>query len=206
MFNKMTKCKACGAEIAKSASRCPKCGAKQHQIALTFCCLIVVFSIFAIVASFSNILNASSGASSTSTASANQKDDSENKVIVDADGIKITYTGVKLTQYIPDQSDGYMLTAGLTIENSSGYDITVFPTDSSVNGVMKTAVAGMPLNALSGKKAVTGFSFTNLTDTGIDSVDASDKVKEIKFKLSIVNSGDSSAIYKSEEITINPNQ
>ena len=31
MSDKMVKCKTCGAEIAKSAKTCPKCGAKQKK-------------------------------------------------------------------------------------------------------------------------------------------------------------------------------
>lgn len=46
---KMVTCKTCGAEIAKTAKRCPQCGARQHQVALTFVYLIVVFAVIAIV-------------------------------------------------------------------------------------------------------------------------------------------------------------
>lgn len=47
MKGKMVKCKTCGAEIAKTANRCPKCGARQHQLALSICAIIVVLTIFA---------------------------------------------------------------------------------------------------------------------------------------------------------------
>lgn len=43
---KMVKCKSCGSEIAKSAQKCPNCGAKQHQGALTAAGLIIVATIF----------------------------------------------------------------------------------------------------------------------------------------------------------------
>ena len=43
---KMIKCKTCGAEIAKSAKRCPACGAKQHQGVYVACIIIIVISIF----------------------------------------------------------------------------------------------------------------------------------------------------------------
>lgn len=43
-LSKMVKCKTCGAEIAKSANRCPQCGAKQHQAVLAVCALIIVFT------------------------------------------------------------------------------------------------------------------------------------------------------------------
>lgn len=51
MSMKMMKCRACGAEIAKSAKRCPHCGAKQHIVALTLCWIIVVLTIIGIFSS-----------------------------------------------------------------------------------------------------------------------------------------------------------
>lgn len=48
MFNKTVTCKACKNQIAKTAKRCPYCGARQHQVALTFAYLIVVFAFVAV--------------------------------------------------------------------------------------------------------------------------------------------------------------
>lgn len=45
---KIVKCKTCGTDIAKSASKCPNCGAKQHQVVYTICSLLVVFMFVAI--------------------------------------------------------------------------------------------------------------------------------------------------------------
>lgn len=39
-MSKIVKCKTCGAEIAKTANRCPNCGAQQHIAALTAVYLI----------------------------------------------------------------------------------------------------------------------------------------------------------------------
>lgn len=51
MSNKMTKCKTCGAEIAKSAKICPKCGARQkkHTAPGVF---LVIIGIILLVAAF----------------------------------------------------------------------------------------------------------------------------------------------------------
>lgn len=46
---KIVKCKTCGAEIAKTAKTCPKCGAKQHTVALSLCAVIIVLTIFACI-------------------------------------------------------------------------------------------------------------------------------------------------------------
>lgn len=47
-WDKIVTCKTCGKQIAKTAQRCPYCGARQHQGALTACYLIVIFTIIAI--------------------------------------------------------------------------------------------------------------------------------------------------------------
>lgn len=49
MKTKMMKCKACGAEIAKSAKACPHCGAKTHQGAYIAVAVISVVAVFAVV-------------------------------------------------------------------------------------------------------------------------------------------------------------
>jgi DNA-directed RNA polymerase subunit RPC12/RpoP len=48
-WDKMVVCKTCGKQIAKTAQRCPYCGARQHQGALTACYLIVIFAVIAII-------------------------------------------------------------------------------------------------------------------------------------------------------------
>lgn len=48
-MQKMIKCKACGADIAKTANRCPKCGAQQHIVALSVVAIIVVLTIFGVL-------------------------------------------------------------------------------------------------------------------------------------------------------------
>lgn len=40
---KLITCKTCGAQIAKTAKRCPQCGAQQHIVALTFAWLLFFF-------------------------------------------------------------------------------------------------------------------------------------------------------------------
>ena len=47
---KMTVCKACGKEIAKSAKACPNCGAKQKHHRFLFFLVIVVIVVIAVAA------------------------------------------------------------------------------------------------------------------------------------------------------------
>lgn len=42
---KMVKCKTCGEQIAKTANVCPKCGAKQHQVAKSLCVVIALLTV-----------------------------------------------------------------------------------------------------------------------------------------------------------------
>lgn len=45
---RLVKCKTCGAEIARSANRCPNCGAQQHTGAYIACFVIIIITIIAI--------------------------------------------------------------------------------------------------------------------------------------------------------------
>lgn len=49
MNNRLVRCKTCGAEIARTASRCPHCGAQQHVGALCACVLIALAAAFACI-------------------------------------------------------------------------------------------------------------------------------------------------------------
>ena len=54
MANKMTTCKVCGAEVAKSASVCPKCGAKLKRKHPALWIIIALAGIFIIIATVSS--------------------------------------------------------------------------------------------------------------------------------------------------------
>ncbi len=71
--------------------------------------------------------------SGTSTSAA---EEDVRQTIMDENGIKITYTGFLIQEYMPQT---YMITVGLTIENSSDIDVVVAPEygQSSVNGIMR---------------------------------------------------------------------
>lgn len=144
------------------------------------------------------------GTSGGASDSASASKETKSIAITNTNGIKVTYTGMKLVQYLPGQSDGYMLTVGLTIQNDSDTDILVLPMDSSVNDVMETAVSGTPMTVLKGKTALVGFSFTKLDGAGINSADDIGNVKNVQFKLSVLNNNDSSDILKTDTITVTP--
>jgi len=211
MKSKLKKCKACGAEIARNANVCPKCGANlvMRKPGVIIGLVIWIVAMFCIMKacgvfdSSSSQSDAQATSSESVEAASNSSSKSGDMVILDSNNLRITYTGIELTQYLPGQSNGYMLSVGLTIENNSDMDITVYPQNATVNGIMKTAGSGVPLTVLSGKKSVTSFCFANLDNTGIDSAQSVDQVKEVVFQLSIMDSN-SNEIVKSDTITINP--
>ncbi len=125
-------------------------------------------------------------------------------VLVDQDGIKITCSGMSLINYLPEQPEAIALYVHLTIENNSANNITVYPKDSSVNGVMKLAGAAMPFAVLSGKKLVSSFFFGNLEGTGITSVDQLDQVKEVEFRLWVVNTDTHKDLFETELLKVAP--
>lgn len=49
MKSKLTKCKACGAEIAKSAKLCPSCGAKQGKKARIWGTIVLVVGVCIVI-------------------------------------------------------------------------------------------------------------------------------------------------------------
>lgn len=72
LMKKLIKCKTCGAEIAKKAKTCPRCGAKQHQGAYIAISIIVVFVIIVAIGiavgnNDSNLTSNQKGASNSNT-------------------------------------------------------------------------------------------------------------------------------------------
>ena len=54
MSEKLINCKACGQEVAKSAKKCPHCGAKNKNSAPILLSIIVGIVLIAIIASAGN--------------------------------------------------------------------------------------------------------------------------------------------------------
>lgn len=67
MSKKLMGCKACGAKIAKSADRCPKCGARTHQGARVFATLVAVAAIIFMIIAIANASRACANARNQTT-------------------------------------------------------------------------------------------------------------------------------------------
>lgn len=135
MKEKLKKCKSCGADIAKSASVCPSCGAKQHQAVKAICIVLVaIFICGAIVAAFGGGEDKPalvSKAPSASTSPSNNVDSSpvfgvgETASLRD---INVTLVSVKEStggNYMSPSDGNVFVLCEFEIENNSGDDIAV---------------------------------------------------------------------------------
>lgn len=133
---KMVKCKACGKEIAKSAKKCPYCGAKQHKGVGAACGIIVIITIvliFAVLAGSGDKTASTpqSGNQGEQTATQPEKGTGAEKLICDESGLKIYFLGFEKAPY---PAIGYYI--NLRIENTSDIDHTVQVRDVSADGIM----------------------------------------------------------------------
>ena len=121
--NKLTTCKVCGAEIAKSAETCPNCGAKikkKHPVAAAIVGVLMFFVVIGIVAS-------SLGGGSTS---GDQPEKTEFGVGETAtlNGISVTLAEAKVTKSINmiKAGDGQrFIICKFEVENQSNRDISL---------------------------------------------------------------------------------
>lgn len=110
------------------------------------------------------------------------------KVLMDKNGLKITYAGIT--------SDQYKTTVNLLIENNTATGEMVQVRDVSVNGFMVTPVFSCDVAA--GKKANDGLDFysSNLEKNGIT------KIETIEFTFHVFESDDWSTSFTSDTIRI----
>lgn len=185
---KMVKCRACGAEIAKSAKRCPHCGAQQHILALSLCWIIVAITIFAII----SIIRG--GNSKPDSEQASVQTQTSNVVLCDNDNIKATYQRV----YEEPSADGVFYLQVL-VENKTSKTILVALENASVNGYSTMVMSGVPMTITPGEKSKNPFiiSYKNLN------VDKLSEVKSIKFSIHIYNNDNMSSIASTDQLSIN---
>lgn len=139
---KMTKCKACGSEIAKGAKTCPKCGKDQrsffgkHKIITGIIVIIIIIVIASTVGGGKGTSASSSSSNSTSSSSSSQDDKkysynkfmqiqmgmtyNQVKSILGADGSQNSSTdvgGIKSTLYTWSNDDGGTLSVTFNGQN-----------------------------------------------------------------------------------------
>lgn len=143
MNNKMTNCKVCGQEIAKSAKACPHCGAKnkkKHPILICFIILFVIFFLIVILASSGdsdepeNVENAGTSKVETSLDNDNKEEvtEKENEFHVgetaELKGVSVTLVNVTEStgsQFNTPTDGNVFVLCEFEIANDSDKDITV---------------------------------------------------------------------------------
>lgn len=168
-MDKMTKCKTCGADIAKSAKVCPSCGAKQKKPVV----LIVIAVIFAI-----GIIGAALGGNSPekvgnvgtqSNAGSNASQKTEFAVgdVVSLNDIEVTFVSCTESSgkdfYTPDSGNVFLF-CEFAIDNKSSKDIAVssimsfeayvddYSTNLSMTGTLAADKGQMDGTIAAGKK------------------------------------------------------
>lgn len=168
-MDKMTKCKTCGADIAKSAKVCPACGAKQKKPVA----LIVIAVIFAI-----GIVGAALGGNSPekvgnvgtqSNAGSNVSQKTEFAVgdVVSLNDIEVTFVSCTESSgkdfYTPDSGNVFLF-CEFAIDNKSSKDIAVssimsfeayvddYSTNLSMTGTLAADKGQMDGTIAAGKK------------------------------------------------------
>ena len=188
--NKMTKCKVCGADIAKSAKTCLHCGAalnRNNQIGQV---LAVIF-IFVIAISCWYVIKSTSGVNpGTETAEyAATNNDAQGTPIYEDDYIKASF--IKIYEENAVQGAFYLQ---LRVENKSSENITVSLNQASVNGISTTIMSGVPMEIRPGNSSAQPFViFTN--NLGIASMK---DVKDIEFSFYLM--GDSANVIEETDI------
>lgn len=182
-MNKMIKCKSCGAEIAKTANRCPQCGAKQHIGALVACVIIAFIAVIAIA-----IVIGSSGKS------ADDPSGEPNDATVSFSGDYFDAKYIKCSAQDGVSGCFYVI---IDITNKGSASCTYLLSDVYVNDYHCESGTALPITALPGK-SVKG-SFIVFCETPLSDV------SNVNFKLSVMDSDTMSLTESSSTVSITPN-
>lgn len=129
-MDKMTKCKTCGADIAKSAKVCPACGAKQKKhIALGIILAIIGLSIIGAALG----KNSPQKVGTVDTQGVSEPTASQNQAFLPGDvvalnDIEVTFVSCSETngnQYFSPETGNVFLLCEFVIDNKSSKDIAV---------------------------------------------------------------------------------
>lgn len=164
-MDKMTKCKTCGADIAKSAKVCPACGAKQKKPVV-----LIVIAVFIAIGIIGAALGGDSpekvGDTGTNSTTTQQTEFAVGDVVSLKD-IEVTF--VSCTQssgegfYTPDSGNVFLF-CEFAIENKSNKDISVssimsfeayvddYSTNMSMTGTLAADKGQMDGTVAAGKK------------------------------------------------------
>lgn len=177
----MKNCKACGAEIAKSAKVCPKCGAKQkkHRFLWIVLAVVVLLGILGAIGGGDSkptlVESSQDTTASQETAAEPTKDSFDVGDTVALDGVSVTLKSVSESQganFVKPESGKVFVLCEFEIENNSGSDIAVssimsfeayiddYSTNLDVSAIMASDVGQLDGTVAAGKKmhGVIGYS------------------------------------------------
>ena len=193
---KLVKCKTCGSQIAKSAKRCPNCGARQHKGAFAAIAVVIVLAVVLIVVvsisgndtkpSSSSAPSSSSGtapgtAPSSSPAPAQDISPSPSDPeaselqLLDDDIISVSF--VRLYEVAGVDGAIYLQ---LQMQNKTDSEIWVALTDGAANDEMiPTIGSGVPTYILPGKSSQNPF----IIFTSALSISSASEIHDLTFTI-----------------------
>lgn len=177
---KMVTCKSCGAQIAKTANRCPKCGARQHQAAMAMVSIIVVLAVVGIVwivATSGSGESASAKANATASTSTASVSNASKEIYSDK-----TFSVSFVKKYDESSIPGEFFFS-LQATNKSSQKITLALQDVYLNGTIVQTGSGTPFDLLTGKNGNHSF-FGKYDGTGISNAT---EIKKIGFKVVVMD-------------------
>lgn len=177
-MGKMTKCKSCGAEIAKSAKMCPQCGAKQkHALKNVAFILIVLFFIGVFASIFGDNSEPELVQSSTQGTESGRSDDQQTETEIKTvfnvgetaalNDIHVTLVNVSENNggnYMTPTDGNVFIVCEFEIENNSDTDIAVssimsfeayvddYSTSMNLSAMLSTNQKQLDGSVASGKK------------------------------------------------------
>ena len=187
---KLIRCKTCGAEIAKTAKTCPNCGARQHIGAYVACIIVIFITLFLCVAI---IIGSQSGSQDGTTPDSTSGENSQtDSIIFSGKTANVIYKRCFETDSV--QGCFYV---ELQIENIGNAEAVYMLSDVYVDDMKCNTGTGVPVEIMPGKYG-TG-AFIVFTDKKLS------EVKEIEFKISILDSSSFNVIEQSNAILITAN-
>ncbi len=187
---RMVKCKYCGAEIPKSAKRCPNCNKKVKHPLVSALLTIIIILVFLFVIL---VVIAPKESSNESPTESSAKAENKQIVLVDDDCIAAEFLGVD------DHPELGAFYVTLRVTNKTDQKIWVYLDEASVNDEMMSLVmSGVPLNILPEKKGTNSFIFS-YSQISVESIK---EVNTVSFKIVVKNEETLADIETTAEVTI----
>lgn len=131
---KLRACKACGAQIAKSAKHCPQCGAKQHSVGRIIGIILIIIAILMLLSFCHSAMNGDSAETAKPVDGSVKTTPEATPAIygvgdaLEMKGIRTTLTAVRTfygSQFLTPEDGNEFVVFEFEIENHSEKEIAV---------------------------------------------------------------------------------